>query len=144
MMEDVSAEIHECRVKLASLDEAYASVHDTYVRKRREIVRELRDLTRRAEPRLAKPKRFAKDLDPHQQAGADNLRTLRRLIRITPGPFTQSWLHKQVGINSGTMVWCIRALEAEGLLERTGQRIARSPEFMRTRADRVTTSHPGT
>jgi hypothetical protein len=142
-MEDLSAQIHECRVALASLDEAYASVHDTYVAKRRELVAELRDLTRQVEPRLTKPKRFAKDLDPHQQAGAENLRRLRRLVRVTPGPFTQSWLNKQTSINSGTMVWCIRALEKEGLLERTGQRRARSPEFVRTRADRVTTSHPG-
>ena len=143
-MEELNAQIRECRVALASLDETYAVVHAAYVEKRRELVAELRDLTRRVEPNLTKPKRFAKDLDAHQQAGAGNLRALRRLIRITSGPFTQSWLSKEAGINSGTMVWCIRALEEEGLLERTGQRIARSPEFMRTRAERVTTAHPGT
>lgn len=77
----------------------------------------IKDLGRGGRRRAPRP---TAELDPHTQAGAKNLEKTRRALPRLGEVFTQAELGRKSGVGTGTLTWAIRALEADGVIEATG------------------------
>jgi hypothetical protein len=111
--------------------------------------READKLIRRLERRRAalrggkrRPRRRSADLDPHKQAGPKNVdlmeRTFRRLGEASVAEAT-----REAGSEPGHQTWAIRALESDGVIERTGERKGVSVVYRYKRRRKVTRIRPG-
>lgn len=81
-------------------------------------------------------------LDPHQQAGHENVAQAEQRFRAHRTARAAT-VAQELGLSSGTTTWAIRALLKDGAIEPTGQRIARSPEYRYVARQRRTRRGPG-
>jgi hypothetical protein len=121
-------------------------------RKRR---RELASIVRKLERQLAKaavqetrrratPERskYLRD-NPEKQAGPTNIAKMRDAFVALGGRATAAEATAHVGSPVGHQVWAIRALEREGFIRETGERIGPSKVYEVATGKRVTRVSPG-
>lgn len=111
--------------------------------KERERLTTLRE--RRRALRSLMPRRQTRtDLDPRVQAGQTNMRAAHLALVDLGGEARQADIGERAGIGSGTLTWSMKALEADGVVERLDGFDRRSPVFrLVDGGDRVTSLAPG-
>ena len=114
------------------------------------VRREADKLIRRLERRRARlrgggkrrPRRTS-DLDPHKQAGPANVTKMETTFRRL-GEASVAEATREAGSPPGHQTWAIRALEADGVIERTGERRGVSVVYRyKKRPRKVTRIRPG-
>jgi hypothetical protein len=129
----------ELAVETTELERVNAEIK-TAKAARRDADKLIRTLERRRERLRAGGRR--RDLDPHKQAGPKNVdlmeKTFRRLGEASVAEAT-----REAGSEPGHQTWAIRALEADGVIERTGERRGVSVVYRYKKRGRVTRIRPG-
>lgn len=105
-LQEAKASKRELRQTLRSLERHEARIRGA-----------LAELKRSAKKR---PPRPAESLDAHTQAGAKNVDKARRALGRLGPVFTMAQLGRASKVGTGTLTWAVRALEAEGVIEPTG------------------------
>lgn len=85
--------------------------------------------------------RGARKLSAHAQAGHNAPKMAAVFERL--GVATMKQAADEAGVVSGASTWSIKALVEDGLIEPTGRKIGRSPEFRFIGAKGETTLEPG-
>lgn len=134
-MTDLQAKERE----LARVEARFAQARAVFTVRRETLRTEIREL--RESAAIERKSRAGVSLDAHTQAGRENLRRVREKLEL--GPATQARLCELLGINSGTMTWCLRALIEEGAARETGVRVRNSREVELLPSGRVSTAPPG-
>lgn len=135
-MTDLQAKERE----LARVEARFAQTRAVFTVRREALRTEIRELRESAV--IERKSRAGASLDAHTQAGRENLRRVREKLDEV-GPATQARLCDLLGINSGTMTWCLRALIEEGVARETGVRVRNSREVELLPSGRVSTAPPG-
>lgn len=76
----------------------------------------------------AEIEREAARLDPHAQAGPENIERVRSYLSKRGSAF-QSAITTDLALHSGTVSWALRALEADGVVRATGRSLRGSKEY---------------
>lgn len=86
--------------------------------------------------------RKAVNLDPHVQAGADNVIRMEHVFK-TRRVCSQAEVVKEAGVQSGTGTWGIKALLEDGAIEATGEMKGVSKVYRYVGRSRRTRLRPG-
>jgi hypothetical protein len=113
MIDDLEGQLRDAREHRRSAKRLLqdAEKHEQRIAK---ALKQLRGSGRRRAPRQTS------DLDPHTQAGEANLDKARAALKKLPTTFTMAELGRESGVGTGTLTWACRALEADGVIQATG------------------------